>query len=99
MDAALVFFQKLTDDGVLDVAAFEQAAGVGVEVPLEDIAAAVAKEIEAHRDTLLEERYTGEVYVFFERCFLSLGLLWGGWGGEEDAGGGSVLGYEGAHTL
>ena len=55
MDAALDFFKKL-GEGDLQEDVFREVAGVGVEVPLSDIAAAVAAEIEKNRAALLEER-------------------------------------------
>jgi hypothetical protein len=42
----------------MDVAAFEEAAGVGVEVSAQQISAAVSEVVEAHRLALVEQRYT-----------------------------------------
>lgn len=55
LDGALEFLGKLGSEA-LDRAAFEEAAGVGVEVTPEQLRAAVAEVIEAHRERLLEER-------------------------------------------
>lgn len=44
--------------GPLDAAAFEEAAGVGVEVTQEQVAAAVAEVVTANEAALREQRYT-----------------------------------------
>ena len=44
-------------EGNLDVAEFESACGIGVKVTPEDIEHAVQKQINLHRDELIEKRY------------------------------------------
>lgn len=67
MSAALDFFKKL-GDGALQEDAFKEAAGVGVEVPLADIEAAVAAEIEKHRDALLTDRCVIMMVLTCQTC-------------------------------
>ncbi|KAF8065733.1 Glutamine--tRNA ligase [Scenedesmus sp. PABB004] len=56
LDGAFEYLRKLGGEPA-DAASFEAAAGVGVVVSAEEIAAAVAAAIEPKRDALLEERY------------------------------------------
>lgn len=54
---AMAFVKKLAPDEPLDQAAFEDAAGVGIEVSDEEIKAAVDSAIAEKRDEMLTERY------------------------------------------
>ena len=51
--------------GALDAAAFEAAAGVGVVVSAEELAAAVGAAVEAHAARLREERYHANLNILF----------------------------------
>ena len=55
LDAALEFLGKLGAEP-LDLAAFEAASGVGVEVAEEEVASAVAAAVAENRERLLEDR-------------------------------------------
>eukprot|EP00898_Chlorokybus_atmophyticus_P007746 jgi/Chlat1/7973/Chrsp69S07406 len=60
LDAALAFLAALGAEA-LDEKVFEQAAGVGVVVSREDIAAAVTNVLDKHKARVLEERYRTNV--------------------------------------
>lgn len=47
----------------INVAAFEEAAGVGVEVSAEQITAAVKEVVEENKERLLEERWAHWISV------------------------------------
>ena len=55
LDGAFEYLSKI-GVGPVDAAAFEQAAGVGVTVAPEDIAAGVSAVVEANMERLVEER-------------------------------------------
>jgi hypothetical protein len=57
LDAAIEFLRTVPSDGVVDEAAFATACGFGIEVSKEEVEAAVAREIEAKRAVLVEQRY------------------------------------------
>lgn len=57
LDAALDFLKRLPADASLDLAAFEAACGIGVEVSRDEIVAAVREEVERNKERLIAERY------------------------------------------
>ena len=58
VEAAVKFMKRQPESGDVDYAALDAFCGVGVDPSEEEIAAAVAAGIEAHRDELLEGRYS-----------------------------------------
>jgi uncharacterized protein (DUF1786 family) len=63
-------FEYLKAHATVDVAAFEAASGVGVKVPREDVARVVAQLVEAHRESIVTERYKYHVGPLFAKVSL-----------------------------
>lgn len=56
LDGALEYMSACGSEPV-DVAAFEEAAGVGVDVSPQQVSAAVAEVVETNKPALIEQRY------------------------------------------